>query len=992
MLLGIRWGSLRAKIIAWSFVPAALILAAVAWLTFVSYQQVTEDLVIERNQQLVRSWAGGLSAQLAGYATLLTEYAGVLANLPPSAYAYEGDVIVQGDVLSRARSRLALFDGGVVVLDNQGTVVAAEPKRPEIMRQSWADRPYFRQMLRSTGAVFSDVVADGSGWAQVIVIAVPIKGDQGQFLGVIAGMFRLSTDAISPFYSDIARPLGWPSDAPPEWGRSESALRARGGQGGSVYLIDSKGSVIYHSDSQRIGDDFSAQAAAQQVLAGRVGALRTRDLLGQEIVASFSPVAGTSWGLIGEEAWSALVSGSRGYQRFLLLLLVLGVAVPAIVVAVGTRRITRPIGDLIAAAQRVAEGQFDAEEVSAAIAARTGDEIEELADQFSLMAAQLQASYAHLEQRVADRTKELAALNAISAVVSQTLDLDEILNDALDKTLEVMGIEAGGIYLLDADSGVLHMNVHRGLGDGLVGEIDGLELGEGFSGRVVESGEPLVVQNIFVDPRLARLEAQEGDAYALVSVPVSSKGRALGALFIVAPDVRQFTEHDVQFLSSIGHQIGIAVENAQHLIQAEQRMQELEALYRADERMHRHLRLDEVLQALVDVAVDILRADKSTVLTWDEEEEGWTAAVARGFRPETMARLSFAREEGVMGQVVTSGRLVTVEDSLTDPRRAWERAETLQAIDAEGIRSFMHLPIQLDNELFGVFNVAFVRPHAFGRGEERLFSSLAQRAALAIDNARLYEQTEELAVVEERSRLARELHDAVTQTLFSASLIAEILPELWASDPDEGRQLLQELQQLSRGALAEMRTLLLELRPAALVEASLENLLRQLAEAVSGREGVPVKVTIEGQCQLSPDVHVALYRIAQEALNNVVKHAQASQVAVSLRCAPLLSPSALQASQAGNPMPAPSRWAGRDPMPMGRGEQVELTICDDGRGFDPDVVPAGCLGLGIIRERAQAIGAALEIDTKPGCGTQIRIVCVLQTAPVADDTPMARSI
>jgi signal transduction histidine kinase len=456
-------------------------------------------------------------------------------------------------------------------------------------------------------------------------------------------------------------------------------------------------------------------------------------------------------------------------------------------------------------------------------------------------------------------------------------------------------------------------------------------------------------------------------------------------LFIVAPEIRQFNEHDVQFLSSIGHQIGIAVENAQHLIQAEQRMQELEALYRADERMHRHLRLDEVLQALVDVAVDILQADKSAVLTWDEGEERWTVAVARGLCPETMARLSFAREEGITGQAVTSGRPVTVEDSLADPRRAWERAEMLQALDAEGIRSFMHLPIQLDNELFGIFNVAFVKPHAFGRGEERLFSSLAQRAALAIDNAQLYEQTEELAVVEERSRLARELHDAVTQTLFSASLIAEILPELWASDPDEGRQLLLELQQLSRGALAEMRTLLLELRPTALVESSLDHLLQQLAEAVTGREGVPVKVTIEGQCQLSPDVHVALYRIAQEALNNVVKHAQASQVAVSLRCVPLSLPSDLRASSAGS-----QRWelvgeplaafSGRG----GHGEQVELTICDDGRGFDPDVVPAGCLGLGIIRERAQAIDATLEIDTKPGRGTQIRIVCVPQTVPVAE--------
>jgi nitrate/nitrite-specific signal transduction histidine kinase len=823
-----------------------------------------------------------------------------------------------------------VFDGGVIVLDNQGVVVAAEPERPEILGQDWSDRSYYRQMLRSPVPVFSDVVADGPQWAEVIVVAVPVKGDHGQFMGLIAGMFRLGATAANPFCSDIARVCT--------------------GHGGSSYLVDSVGRVVYHSDAVRIGDDFYAQAAAQQVLAGETGALRAHDLLGRDIVASYAPVPGTSWGLVGEESWATLISGSRGYQRFLAVLLVLGVAVPALVVSVGVRRITRPIHDLIAAAQGVAGGNF-----GQAITAHTGDEIEDLADQFNRMAAELQASYTHLEQRVADRTRELEALNAISAAVSQSLDLDEVLNDAVDQTLQVMAVEAGGIYLLDQETGVLNIAAYRGLEPELVAEIDGLRVGEGFSGRVAQSGEPLVVGDISTDPRLSRLETRGEAGYSLASVPLTSKGEALGTLFIVTRSIREFSEHDVQFLSSIGHQIGIAVENAQHLLQAERRMQELEALYRADERMHRHLRLDEVLQALVDVAVDILRADKSAVLTWNEEREVWAISVARGFRLGAVADLCFAREEGITGQVASTGQPVAVMDSLTDPRREGERAEALEAIDAEGIRSFMHLPIQLDDEFFGVFNVSFIRPYAFGRDEQRLFSSLAQRAALAIDNAQLYEQTQELAVIEERSRLARELHDAVTQTLFSASLIAEILPELWEADPDEGRELLDELKQLSRGALAEMRTLLLELRPAALVEANLADLLRQLAEAVTGREGVPVEVTIEGQCRLAPDVHVALYRIAQEALNNVVKHAQADHVKVVFKCVSTVPPRSV-----------PFEWD------VQRG-QVELCICDDGRGFDPSDVPSDRLGLGIIRERAQSIGAALEIGTLPGRGTQIRV-------------------
>ncbi len=315
--------------------------------------------------------------------------------------------------------------------------------------------------------------------------------------------------------------------------------------------------------------------------------------------------------------------------------------------------------------------------------------------------------------------------------------------------------------------------------------------------------------------------------------------------------------------------------------------------------------------------------------------------IARGFSPEAMAQLSFDWGEGVIGQTAASGEPVIVENALTDPRRAGERTEALHVVESEGIRSFLLLPIQIGSEVFGVFNVSFTHPHAFGGGEQRLFTALAQRAALVIEKAQLYEQAQESAVVEERSRLARELHDAVTQTLFSASLIAEALPPIWESDQNEGQRLLGEMRRLSRGALAEMRTLLLELRPAALAEASLGDLLRQLAEAIAGRKDVSVAVEVEGECTLPSAVHVSLYRIAQEALNNVVKHAHASQVTVGL---------------------------------LSGGERVELSITDDGRGFDPGCVLPDRLGLGIMRERAQAIGATLTIESAPAHGTRVTIV------------------
>ena len=147
---------------------------------------------------------------------------------------------------------------------------------------------------------------------------------------------------------------------------------------------------------------------------------------------------------------------------------------------------------------------------------------------------------------------------------------------------------------------------------------------------------------------------------------------------------------------------------------------------------------------------------------------------------------------------------------------------------------------------------------------------------------RMTGRLDELAASKERQRLARDLHDAVSQTLFSASLIAEVLPRTFQKDPDEGRRRLDELRQLTRGALAEMRMLLLELRPAALAEADLPDLLRHLAEAITGRARVPVEVELQPCTNLPPDVRINFYRIAQEALNNVAKHSGASGRRVTL--------------------------------------------------------------------------------------------------------------
>ncbi len=199
----------------------------------------------------------------------------------------------------------------------------------------------------------------------------------------------------------------------------------------------------------------------------------------------------------------------------------------------------------------------------------------------------------------------------------------------------------------------------------------------------------------------------------------------------------------------------------------------------------------------------------------------------------------------------------------------------------------------------------------------------------------------EEAILAERTRLAHDLHDAVTQTLFSASLIAEVLPELWEINPEEARKSNEELRQLTRGALAEMRTLLFELRPAALTQARFPDLVRQLCDAVIGRARLSVNLSVSGNYELPADIKVSFYRIAQESLNNIVKYSRATQVdiSISLDCC-----------------------------------DVRMDVIDDGVGFDSANIKPTSLGMRIMRERAEAIHARLNISSTPGKGTRVGVV------------------
>jgi signal transduction histidine kinase len=257
-----------------------------------------------------------------------------------------------------------------------------------------------------------------------------------------------------------------------------------------------------------------------------------------------------------------------------------------------------------------------------------------------------------------------------------------------------------------------------------------------------------------------------------------------------------------------------------------------------------------------------------------------------------------------------------------------------------GVEQVIAIPLIAKGRLVGSLNLSTNRSQIYPPEQMALLKTIGQQIGVAVENARLYEQAEQAATTAERGRLARELHDAVTQTLFSANLIADVIPRIWKRNPEEGMQNLEELRQLTRGALAEMRTMLLEMRPESLERADLKSLLTQLSDAFVGRVRVPVDLAIHGDCELTHDVKIVFYRIAQEALNNIAKHSGARQVEVHLKCQP---------------------------------GQMNLLIKDDGLGFDLASITPDHLGIAIMRERANSIGADLKIESQVGQGTNVEL-------------------
>lgn len=424
---------------------------------------------------------------------------------------------------------------------------------------------------------------------------------------------------------------------------------------------------------------------------------------------------------------------------------------------------------------------------------------------------------------------------------------------------------------------------------------------------------------------------------SIALAPVLSDGRCRSLLcFAEGQHARPWLNAEIEALKNIAAALGAAF--ARQRIQAEEQEQRAltEALRDIGATLNRTLDLDQVLDQILENLGRVVPHDSANIILLDEGLA--RVARARGYVErgalDAMGLVYFpVNTLFSVRQIIEAGQPVAFPDTCAIP--TWATHEVTHQI-----RSYAGAPIRVEGELIGLLNVDSATPGFITQAHAERLQAFADQAAIAIRNARLYRRVESLAAFQERQRLARELHDGVSQSLSSANLIADVLPRVWQQSPERGQAALNQLHQLTGSALAEMRMLLMELRPETIYDMKLQELLVRLVRVASSRAGIDIDLTVEGDREPDSPIKYALYRISQESLNNIVKHSGSTHAQVRL----LLGPGV-----------------------------ACLCVEDDGTGFNPALVPPDHYGLRFMRERAEEVGALLTIDSRPGQGTRIEV-------------------
>jgi len=560
-----------------------------------------------------------------------------------------------------------------------------------------------------------------------VSMAIPVKIGPKQAIGVVSGEVHLGS---------LWHIIG----------------AVRFGAAGYAYLVDRQGNLIAHQDPSLVlkRTNLSQLRKVQAFLrnpkmADAAPAQEEKGITAQAVLSTFAPIRSLGWAVVLEEPVAAALDELNTLVHFALLLLLAGLLVGAIILLGVSNKMTRPILELHRGAEVIGSGNLDYR-----VEIKTGDEIEQLAEGFNKMAAELQASYSTLEQKVEQRTRELSALHAVAAA-SQSLELDVALNEAIAKVLEILSFDAARIFLVDPSSQELKLKCHKGIDEEL-SQMPPYRIGEGVIGKVGETGRPLVFEDIQTDPGFAQ-QARRKVAFNLgfhasVFFPIKAKDRILGVLNLLKRAPHHFTPEELRLVGSMVNQIGVAVENAILFEEVKQTSQGLEALIRINRDVAELLERHILLPRIAEEAKRILGVD-GVSFRLVEGDHMVRAGYAGGeelldFHPKIKIG------ESITGRVIAENRIIAIKNILEEQTMIPEHQEILRRA---GYRSFLGIPLRVGERVIGSINFYSKGEREFRPEEVRVVAAFADQAAIAVENANLFAEVKSKSIELEETNL-----------------------------------------------------------------------------------------------------------------------------------------------------------------------------------------------------------------------------------------------
>jgi PAS domain S-box-containing protein len=542
-----------------------------------------------------------------------------------------------------------------------------------------------------------------------------------------------------------------------------------------------------------------------------------------------------------------------------------------------------------------------------------------------------------LEQAQARATEleTIADISAAMRLVQTQEELVSVLTDRISRTLEA---HTGLLALVDGEAFVI--SAGYGPGNTYIGEK--INYNKEPFWETIRTGQPLTYEAITEDEmaRLSPFNRILGDLSACAIVPLRSGDTTIGLIFIGYKTPPDTFSGKVRLLSAIADMAGNALTRMSSTEALERlvsdRTKELETLYRVTSVVNDPISLHQALDLALEQTLLMIKSENGGIFLLDETETSVEIVACHGMPEKVLSRLArIPLQDSLEGQVILENRPLIIDNLSADSR---VNGRDLPV----DIHTFTSVPIRTKGKAIGALSITRLAGQPLNLEEMTLISSIADHIGLVVDNTRLHKKAEQTAVLEERSRLARELHDSVTQSLYGATLFADAAEKFAEMGQlDQACAYLPRLSYVSQQALKEMRLLVYELRSPKLEKEGLISALDHRLDSVERRAGVHAVLDINDEIPLSLNANEMIYRIILEALNNILKHAQASEIRISIQIV--------------------DKW-------------VEITVHDNGKGFDPRAVKhRGGMGLTTMRERAERLGGELDIHSNPDQGTKISI-------------------